>query len=102
MKMKVNRERVVADVRDVLAGFNPLQAFIFGSYAYGTPTPDSDVDVLVVSDEESRGYYRKLAKVFYDRQIPVELMIFSSQIFKDRLNWNYFVQDIVAQGIRVR
>ncbi|MDE0688321.1 MAG: nucleotidyltransferase domain-containing protein [Candidatus Poribacteria bacterium] len=28
--------------------FEPLQVILFGSYAYGTPTEDSDVDLLVV------------------------------------------------------
>jgi len=28
--------------------FHPEQVILFGSYAYGEPTPDSDVDLLVV------------------------------------------------------
>ncbi len=28
--------------------FKPERVILFGSYAYGTPTPDSDVDLLVV------------------------------------------------------
>jgi hypothetical protein len=28
--------------------FHPEQVILFGSYAYGQPTPDSDVDLLVV------------------------------------------------------
>jgi predicted nucleotidyltransferase len=34
---------------ETVAGeFRPEQIIIFGSYAYGSPTEDSDVDVLVV------------------------------------------------------
>jgi predicted nucleotidyltransferase len=32
--------------------FNPDQVFLFGSYAYGNPTADSDVDLLVVKSPE--------------------------------------------------
>lgn len=28
--------------------FHPQQVILFGSYAYGQPTPDSDVDLLVI------------------------------------------------------
>jgi predicted nucleotidyltransferase len=28
--------------------FHPEQVILFGSYAYGDPTPDSDVDLLVI------------------------------------------------------
>ncbi len=30
--------------------FHPLQVVLFGSYAYGKPTADSDVDLLVIAD----------------------------------------------------
>ncbi len=32
----------------IAAAFKPVKIFLFGSYAYGQPTDDSDVDVLVV------------------------------------------------------
>ena len=36
------------DIEDVVAQmvehFHPRKVVLFGSYAYGTPTPDSDVD----------------------------------------------------------
>jgi uncharacterized protein len=34
--------------RDVAKRFNPDKIILFGSYAYGTPNADSDVDILVV------------------------------------------------------
>src|SRR6266571_7050671 len=34
--------------RAIAERFQPEKIILFGSYAYGTPTPDSDVDLLVV------------------------------------------------------
>ena len=34
--------------------FNPSQIFLFGSYAFGTPTPDSDLDLCIVTDLEGK------------------------------------------------
>jgi predicted nucleotidyltransferase len=34
--------------RDVAERFRPEKIILFGSYAYGTPHADSDVDILVV------------------------------------------------------
>ena len=34
----------------IVREFHPKQIVLFGSYAYGQPTPDSDVDVLVLID----------------------------------------------------
>ncbi|MCL5999442.1 MAG: nucleotidyltransferase domain-containing protein [Chloroflexi bacterium] len=37
-------------VRQIVTKFQPDKVILFGSYAYGTPSPDSDVDLLVVLD----------------------------------------------------
>lgn len=39
-----------AVVRHIAEHFKPDQVILFGSYAYGHPTPGSDVDLLVVMD----------------------------------------------------
>lgn len=36
----------------LLAHFAPEKIILFGSYAHGAPTPDSDLDLLLVMDTE--------------------------------------------------
>jgi predicted nucleotidyltransferase len=36
--------------QQVVEQFHPQKVILFGSYAYGQPTEDSDVDLLVVMD----------------------------------------------------
>jgi predicted nucleotidyltransferase len=38
----------------IAAEFRPRRIILFGSYAYGRPSPDSDVDVLVVTPKSKR------------------------------------------------
>ncbi len=38
--------------RQVVEHFHPQRVILFGSYAYGQPTEDSDVDLLVVMDTD--------------------------------------------------
>ena len=44
----VTRKEIQATCDDIVREFSPLQIILFGSYAYGTPTESSDVDLLVV------------------------------------------------------
>ncbi len=44
----VTRQDIQATCDDIVREFAPLQVILFGSYAYGTPTEYSDVDLLVV------------------------------------------------------
>ena len=40
--------------------FQPERIILFGSYAYGEPRPDSDVDLLVVLPFEGKGFRKSL------------------------------------------
>ncbi len=42
------------------AEFQPEKVVLFGSYAYGSPSDDSDVDVLVLLDFEGRSFSKSL------------------------------------------
>lgn len=44
----ITRQDIQAACDDIVREFAPLQVILFGSYAYGTPTESSDVDLLVV------------------------------------------------------
>ena len=48
-------ERAIQEmVRRIVAGFDPEKIILFGSQARGDAGPDSDVDLLVVMDTESK------------------------------------------------
>ncbi len=64
--------------RRLAAAFQPEKIYLFGSYAWGVPTPDSDIDLLVivkVSDyppyRRSREAYRALRGV----KKPFEVLV---------------------------
>jgi predicted nucleotidyltransferase len=50
----------VDDIKDlthlIVDTINPAKVILFGSYAYGTPTEKSDVDLLVVMPDEELSY----------------------------------------------
>jgi len=46
----VPREAILDVARRIATAFRPRRIILFGSYAYGEPTPDSDVDMLVIMD----------------------------------------------------
>jgi predicted nucleotidyltransferase len=44
----VSRESIQRYVEAIAREFRPLRIILFGSHAYGEPTEDSDVDLMVV------------------------------------------------------
>ncbi len=48
-------------VRRLVAEFDPEQIILFGSHAWGTPTEDSDLDLMViVSESDERSIQRDI------------------------------------------
>src|SRR5436309_15931366 len=43
----VSADQIIAFVDRIAAGFKPRRIILFSSYACGSPTPDSDVDLLI-------------------------------------------------------
>ena len=47
-------ENLVQEMADrLVAEFNPEQVILFGSYAWGTPSEDSDIDLFVIISESN-------------------------------------------------
>jgi predicted nucleotidyltransferase len=44
----------------IASKFKPQRIILFGSYASGSPTPDSDVDLLVILPFEGKNFYKSL------------------------------------------
>lgn len=47
-------------VRRIVDNFNPEKIILFGSYAYGQPREESDIDLMVVMDTNMKPYERAL------------------------------------------
>ena len=50
----VDAQRIQQVSDEIARRFRPERIILFGSYAYGTPTEHSDVDLLVVMPSEER------------------------------------------------
>ncbi len=87
-------------VQQIVVRFHPLRIILFGSYAYGKPRPDSDVDLMVVMEtplNETRQAVEILKATSY--RFGLDLLVYTPQRLAQRLEWgDPFVQDILAQG----
>ena len=97
----VSREDIQATCEDIVREFTPLQVILFGSYAYGTPTEDSDVDLLVVMDIPKSEFRNKALEI--QQRIPhrfsMDLLVRSPEEIAYRVSYNdWFLRDITEKG----
>lgn len=94
----------IANIRElterIVQKYHPQQVILFGSHAYGVPTADSDVDLLVIlscEDKNSRKAVEILNAV--NPQFPVDLLVRSPEQVRQRLAWDdFFLQEIMRKG----
>ena len=46
----ITQEQIQQLVKEIAEGYQPEKIYLFGSYANGTPTKDSDIDLFIVKD----------------------------------------------------
>lgn len=49
----INKETIEEVKNRLVKTYNPIVIYLFGSYAWGTPTEDSDLDLMVVVEESN-------------------------------------------------
>jgi predicted nucleotidyltransferase len=87
-------------VRQIMERFHPDKVVLFGSYAWGKPTPDSDVDLLVVMPTRNQVEQAvSIDEAIEERGFPLDLLVRTPKALADRLGWgDTFMQEIVARG----
>jgi predicted nucleotidyltransferase len=84
----------------IVQEFHPERVILFGSYAYGTPTADSDVDLLVILPYDGKGP-RKALEILnkVNPKFPADILVRTPEQVQQRLAWNdFFLRDILEKG----
>jgi len=75
--------------------------YLFGSYAYGNPTEDSDIDLcVVVNDDIDRlDTYKKIIHNLTDNNIiPCDLLVYNAKVFFNVENPRSVENTIIKEG----
>ena len=97
----VTRQEIQATCDDIVREFAPLQVILFGSYAYGTPTEDSDVDLLVVMDIPKSEFLNKAIEIRQriSYSFGMDLLVRSPEEIAYRVSYNdWFLREITEKG----
>ena len=100
IKGLVPRERIQAYCQAVAGEFLPQKIILFGSYAYGDPTPDSDVDLLVILDFRGSDLAKTIkVRSRFDTPFPMDLVIRKPKFIARRLRErDMFIELVMSQG----
>lgn len=98
--MQPSIQDIEAFGRLIAERFSPEKIILFGSYAYGSPTEDSDVDLLVVMPHTGSAREKAFEiKSALPRPFPLDLIVRSGDELDARISLNDpFVREIAERG----
>jgi predicted nucleotidyltransferase len=93
-------QRQIRRLADQIARqFAPLRIILFGSYAYGKPTRDSDVDLLVIVNKGPTLQQEFQIRQSIDAPFPLDVLVKTRQQVRRRLALNdFFLQEVDQKG----
>ena len=100
----------IQQLKESLSELNPYLVLLFGSYAYGTPDEDSDIDLLVVTNDdfmpqtfkERTNLYIAVSKhiLSISKQVPIDLIVYTLPMYKQFVeSGSSFSKEILSNGI---
>jgi predicted nucleotidyltransferase len=83
--------------------YAPQKVVLFGSYAYGTPGPDSDIDLLIIKETPERFIDRwvMVQRILtgMHQSLPVETLVLTPEEIQRRLTiGDHFIREILEKG----
>ena len=101
LKTPVTLDDIREVVQEIVERFRPRRVLLFGSYAYGEPTPGSDVDLLIVMDTPLRNVEQAVEiRMAVDFPFPIDLLVRNPQQIAERLAMgDVFLHKVVTKGV---
>lgn len=82
---------------------NPVSVYLFGSYAYGTPTEDSDFDFYIVVDDGQTDTLDLMARAYSAcseiKQHPVDILVGTKSKFESRKQRPTLEKEVFNKGV---
>lgn len=97
----VSREQIQGFVDQLVRRFRPGKVILFGSHAYGLPTEESDVDLMVIMPHRGSGA-RKATEIRLacPRSFSLDLMVRTPAEVKQRIRQgDTFINEVTSKGI---
>jgi predicted nucleotidyltransferase len=90
-------------VEQVVQGYRPQRVILFGSYAYGAPGRDSDIDLLIIRETDESPWQRRVRvrrlAADPERRIPFSPLVLTPVELEQRLRvGDPFYEEILARG----
>jgi predicted nucleotidyltransferase len=102
----MENQEYISLIVDKIKQEKPEKIILFGSYAYGNPGKESDIDILVIKnidESQIRDFRIKLKTLLWDiitkEKIPVDILVDNLERINQRISdGDLFYREIMSKG----
>jgi len=97
----ISQEKINEVIDRIVKNINPEKIILFGSYASGNPSEESDLDILIVKEMRMPRYKRgrEVKKHLRGMKIPIDVIVYTKKEIKE---WEgtktAFINQAIKQG----
>lgn len=101
IRKKLPKNIIEEITRRIIANFDPQKVILFGSYAYGDPKPESDIDILVIMHTElSEIQQAQAIRKSINPLFGLDLLVYKPDNISKRIQWgDSFLKEILEKGV---
>lgn len=82
----VTKQKIKTVANKIAKEYKPEKIILFGSYAWGKPTADSDVDICIVKKtQNTRELARRIDGFLWGRKFPMDIVVYTPETIKSHL-----------------
>ncbi len=104
MTTNLKVKKIINEILDgIIKGYKPKKVILFGSYAYGKPSEDSDIDLLIIKNTDKKPIDRwievKRLLRGRSRKVPVAPLVYTEKEIEERIAIrDFFIEEIFEKG----
>lgn len=90
-------------INTIIKGYLPSKIILFGSYAKGTETESSDLDLLVIKETDEPKYRRSASvrKLFRSQPCAMDILVYTPREYEQLLNYKSLIPYIATKEGKV-
>lgn len=100
IKNSVSINDINKKVKTIVKNYNPEKIILFGSYADGNPTSESDIDLLIITENDKSNWDVSVdISLLLKHSFPIDIIVKTPDEVKKRIKMgDFFLKNILKNG----
>ena len=97
----IEKKQIDNITKKIIQKTNPYKIILYGSYAKGNYTKDSDIDLIIIKDSDLPRHKRglEIRRLFYGMLIPLDLKVYTPDEYKKEIKNEYsFLNSVIQES----